>query len=262
MARSEQALKKSRSSQRYPSQFSFLVAKIMSDREGGSGGVPPTDEDLSLPKATVAKMITGNSVRDAFVLFVSQVYPLILAHRFTTQRRNMCQRNTRSHHRVLRWWGLRQVWLLPLVLTKLRSDPEFIHLISSEANEICDQESKKTIAPEHIIGALKVSHPSCRRVTVNLLHFSVSVSTHLQQKLKMFWKIINSRLRYVAPGISQSVFVWHYMLHTGSWKEGLKIRAVRFDRGATTGRARKTVCCQSSEISGRPAVNFVPVWFL
>jgi down-regulator of transcription 1 len=31
----------------------------MSDREGGSGGVPPVDEDLSLPKATVAKMITG-----------------------------------------------------------------------------------------------------------------------------------------------------------------------------------------------------------
>ena len=33
---------------------------------------------------------------------------------------------------------------------------EFIHLISSEANEICEQESKKTIAPEHIISALKV----------------------------------------------------------------------------------------------------------
>jgi len=32
---------------------------------------------------------------------------------------------------------------------------EFIHLISSEANEICEQDSKKTIAPEHIIGALK-----------------------------------------------------------------------------------------------------------
>ena len=29
-------------------------------------------------------------------------------------------------------------------------------MISSEANEICEQESKKTIAPEHIIGALKV----------------------------------------------------------------------------------------------------------
>ena len=33
---------------------------------------------------------------------------------------------------------------------------EFIHLISSEANEICEKESKKTIAPEHIISALKV----------------------------------------------------------------------------------------------------------
>jgi hypothetical protein len=31
----------------------------MSDREGHSGGVPGTDEDLSLPKATVAKMIAG-----------------------------------------------------------------------------------------------------------------------------------------------------------------------------------------------------------
>lgn len=29
----------------------------MSDREGASGA--PTDDDLSLPKATVAKMITG-----------------------------------------------------------------------------------------------------------------------------------------------------------------------------------------------------------
>ncbi|KAJ3485040.1 hypothetical protein NLI96_g5239 [Meripilus lineatus] len=60
----------------------------MSDHEGHGG--PGGDDDLSLPKATVAKMIT-----------------------------------------------------------------EFIHLISSEANEICEQESKKTIAPEHIISALK-----------------------------------------------------------------------------------------------------------
>jgi hypothetical protein len=38
---------------------------------------------------------------------------------------------------------------------------EFIHLISSEANEICEQDSKKTIAPEHIIGALKVCPRLC-----------------------------------------------------------------------------------------------------
>ncbi|KAI9139839.1 histone-fold-containing protein, partial [Paraphysoderma sedebokerense] len=32
---------------------------------------------------------------------------------------------------------------------------EFIHLISSEANEICEKESKKTIAAEHVISALQ-----------------------------------------------------------------------------------------------------------
>jgi hypothetical protein len=31
----------------------------MSDREGHSGGVPPVDDELTLPKATVAKMIAG-----------------------------------------------------------------------------------------------------------------------------------------------------------------------------------------------------------
>jgi len=84
----------------------------MSDREGGSGGVPPTDEDLSLPKATVAKMITDLLPNDV-----------------------TCAKETRD-----------------LVI---ECCVEFIHLISSEANEICDQESKKTIAPEHIISALK-----------------------------------------------------------------------------------------------------------
>jgi histone H3/H4 len=33
---------------------------------------------------------------------------------------------------------------------------EFIHMISTEANEICEKEAKKTISPEHIVGALKV----------------------------------------------------------------------------------------------------------
>jgi hypothetical protein len=33
----------------------------MSDREGTSG-LPPGDDDLSLPKATVAKMIAGTSI--------------------------------------------------------------------------------------------------------------------------------------------------------------------------------------------------------
>ncbi|THV03315.1 histone-fold-containing protein [Dendrothele bispora CBS 962.96] len=83
----------------------------MSDREGHSGA-PPTDDDLSLPKATVAKMITE--------LLPSDV---------------VCSKETRD-----------------LVI---ECCVEFIHLISSEANEICEKESKKTIAPEHIISALK-----------------------------------------------------------------------------------------------------------
>ena len=70
------------------------------------------EDDLSLPKATVAKMITE-----------------LLPNDMT------CTKETRD-----------------LVI---ECCVEFIHLISSEANEICEQESKKTIAPEHIINALK-----------------------------------------------------------------------------------------------------------
>ncbi|PSR73680.1 hypothetical protein PHLCEN_2v10599 [Hermanssonia centrifuga] len=84
----------------------------MSDHEGHGGGLPPSDEDLSLPKATVAKMIT-------------ELLPKEVA----------CAKETRD-----------------LII---ECCVEFIHLISSEANEICEQESKKTIAPEHIISALK-----------------------------------------------------------------------------------------------------------
>ena len=34
---------------------------------------------------------------------------------------------------------------------------EFIHLLASEANDICNQQTKKTISPEHVIAALQVS---------------------------------------------------------------------------------------------------------
>jgi hypothetical protein len=46
----------------------------MSDREGPSaaGGAPPPDEDLSLPKATVAKMITGASSLISFSVQYAQ----------------------------------------------------------------------------------------------------------------------------------------------------------------------------------------------
>ncbi len=39
----------------------------------------------------------------------------------------------------------------------LRPHPqkEFLHLISSESNEVCEKESRKTISPEHVIQALR-----------------------------------------------------------------------------------------------------------
>ncbi|KAJ8086370.1 negative cofactor 2 transcription regulator complex subunit ncb2 [Marasmius tenuissimus] len=101
----------------------------MSDREGPSGTLPP-DEDLSLPKATVAKMITG-----ALLYFCIM---MVEAHTSKTELLPSdvaCAKETRD-----------------LVI---ECCVEFIHLISSEANEICEKDSKKTIAPEHIISALK-----------------------------------------------------------------------------------------------------------
>lgn len=32
---------------------------------------------------------------------------------------------------------------------------EFIHLVSSESNEVCEKESRKTISPDHVLSALK-----------------------------------------------------------------------------------------------------------
>lgn len=89
----------------------------MSDDEatgggGRIGGAPPQDEDLSLPKATVQKMISELLPSDVSV--AKETRDLVI---------ECCV--------------------------------EFIHLIASDANEICESESKKTIAPEHIINSLK-----------------------------------------------------------------------------------------------------------
>ncbi|KAL1919329.1 uncharacterized protein VTP21DRAFT_2022 [Calcarisporiella thermophila] len=81
----------------------------MSDTERGGSGV---DDELSLPKATVQKII-------------QEMMPDDMA----------CAKDTRD-------------LLIDCCV-------EFIHLIASEANEICEKEAKKTIAAEHVIEALK-----------------------------------------------------------------------------------------------------------
>ncbi|ORZ01367.1 histone-fold-containing protein [Syncephalastrum racemosum] len=80
------------------------------ERSGASSGL--TDDELSLPKATVQKLINEMMPDDV-----------------------MCARDTRD--------------LL------IDSCVEFIHLIASEANEICEKETKKTIAGEHVVAALQ-----------------------------------------------------------------------------------------------------------
>ncbi|KAJ2761156.1 negative cofactor 2 transcription regulator complex subunit ncb2 [Coemansia nantahalensis] len=80
----------------------------MSDYEGGPAG----EDELSLPRATVYKLI-GEMLPDDIT----------------------CAKDTRD-----------------LLLDCCN---EFIHLIASESNEICEKEAKKTIAAEHVLAALQ-----------------------------------------------------------------------------------------------------------
>ncbi|KAI8084354.1 histone-fold-containing protein [Gilbertella persicaria] len=76
------------------------------ERSGNTG-----DDELSLPKATVQKLINEMMPDDI-----------------------VCSKDTRD-------------LLIDCCV-------EFIHLIASEANEICEKETKKTIAGEHVLAAL------------------------------------------------------------------------------------------------------------
>lgn len=84
----------------------------MSDDEHDfNNGGPLDDEDLSLPKATIQKLIQESLPKDL-----------------------SCAKETRDLF--------------------IDCCVEFVHLISSEANEACERESKKTIAPDHVVKAL------------------------------------------------------------------------------------------------------------
>ena len=48
-------------------------------------------------------------------------------------------------HKLYLWFGI------------ISCIAEFIHLVSSEANEICNRQMKKTILPEHVFQALQVN---------------------------------------------------------------------------------------------------------
>ena len=56
-----------------------------------------------------------------------------------------------------------------LLTLQSRIISEFINLISSESNEVCNREEKRTIAPEHVIKALEV-------FVLSLVLFHINVS--------------------------------------------------------------------------------------
>lgn len=153
----------------------------MSDRE--TGGIPGSDEDLSLPKATVAKMIAGR--------------PLMLSLLFPCSEQSVCSELLpRDVSCAKETRDLVIECCVGEVIHRPRTEnlhshsvpccSEFIHLISSEANEICEKESKKTIAPEHIISALKVcSVYRSSSVLLTLVLLSISDSSPSLKRCRM-----------------------------------------------------------------------------
>lgn len=55
---------------------------------------------------------------------------------------------------------------------------EFINLISSESNEVCNREEKRTIAPEHVLKALEVFQKSYT-LARSILDFGLSCTSLL-----------------------------------------------------------------------------------
>ncbi|KNZ49381.1 uncharacterized protein VP01_5055g2, partial [Puccinia sorghi] len=112
----------------------------MSDNERGAGG-----DEVGLPRATVNKLISGDfnlaSVLHilSVALFTGYIPLPLIASREILPEDVICSKDTKD-----------------LVAECCK---EFITLISSEANEICEKDAKKTISPEHITSALKVCLP-------------------------------------------------------------------------------------------------------
>ncbi|KPI43915.1 Negative cofactor 2 complex subunit beta [Cyphellophora attinorum] len=111
----------------------------MSDKEFGGA-----NEDLSLPKATVQKIITE---------VLAQLSPP------SANTKSPSDQDKESH----------QTMTKPARELLITCALEFLRMLSSEANEISEQESKKTISMEHIEKALTELGfneyiPGCREV--------------------------------------------------------------------------------------------------
>ena len=88
------------------------------------GGSAAADEELTLPRAAMNKMI-------------KEVMPNI---RVANEARELI----------------------------LQCSTEFIHLLSSEANEICDKQQKKTISPEHVLQGIWIRINNLKKHSVRI----------------------------------------------------------------------------------------------
>jgi histone H3/H4 len=90
-------------------------------------GAADADDDLSLPKgvSSASRLYSANALPTATVQkLISELLPADLT--FAKESRDL---------------------LIDCCV-------EFIHLVSSEANEICEKETKKTISADHVVKAL------------------------------------------------------------------------------------------------------------
>ncbi|KAF8407880.1 hypothetical protein HHK36_007018 [Tetracentron sinense] len=101
--------------------------------------VGKSKEDVSLPKATMLKIIKEMLPPDVRVARDAQD---LLVECCVEKLRQLIVTVA-----ITRFGEITNIML---------SIAEFINLISSESNEVCNQEDRKTIAPEHVLKALEV----------------------------------------------------------------------------------------------------------
>ena len=106
----------------------------------GPGGQPEQpDDELTIPRAAMNKMIKELLPNIRVANEAREVRPVGLRLVTVEARYRQSVANCLT--------------LLPQLV--LNCCTEFIHLISSESNDICNQQQKKTISAEHVLAALE-----------------------------------------------------------------------------------------------------------
>lgn len=87
------------------------------------------------------------------------------------------------------------------------SSAEFINLISSESNEVCNREERRTIAPEHVLKALEVLNLILQFFFyviffMLLMFYSLFSAYHFYSKLYM--SLLWGDTRHLKP----SIYLW------------------------------------------------------